>query len=221
MDLRALFLEHFKGREAAEERFFGDAAKQPIDCPTLTIDREALNAASTVEFVLAHEPEVVITYGVHLLSKETLDAFPEDSWNTHGGLSPWYRGVTTHFWPSYMLEPQMTGVTLHRLTAAIDGGDVLHQTGAPLVRGDGIHELVCRTVAAYGEELQHVLDLRAKGDLVPAVKQRSSGKLWLGRDWRPEHLRIVYELYGNQIIDRYLDGVIAQRKPKLVRQPIR
>jgi hypothetical protein len=32
-------------------------------------------------------------------------------WNIHGGLSPWYRGAITHFWPSYMLEPQLTGMS--------------------------------------------------------------------------------------------------------------
>ena len=35
--------------------------------------------------------------------------------------------------PSYMLEPQMTGMTLHETTEHLDAGGIVHQTGVELV----------------------------------------------------------------------------------------
>ncbi len=44
---------------------------------------------------------------------------------------------------------------------------------------------------------------------VPAgIKQRSAGKLFLSRDWRPEHLRLIYEVYGDKVVDAALQGEI-------------
>lgn len=214
--LRELFVRHFAGRERAEERFFGGIERPR--CPTLEIAREELNGPRVREFVSGCEADVVLSYGVHKLSEETLAAFPEDSWNVHGGLSPWYRGVTTHFWPSYMLEPQMTGVTLHRLTQRIDGGEIVHQTAAPLEAEDGIHELACRTVREFGRELGRVLELRAAGELAPPRPQKGTGKLWLARDWRPEHLRLIYDVFDNRVVRAYLDGELRQFERPVVRQ---
>jgi methionyl-tRNA formyltransferase len=137
--------------------------------------------------------------------------------NLHGGLSPWYRGVATHFWPSYLLEPQMTGTTLHEITARIDGGAVVHQSIAPLVRGDGLHDLACRAVLAAAAELPALIEVVAGGRELAAVAQKTTGRLWLAEHWRPEHLRLVYELYGNRIVDAQLDGRLGRHQPRLVR----
>ncbi len=37
-------------------------------------------------------------------------------------------------------------------------------------------------------------------------------------DWGPEPLPLIYELYGNGFVDRYLDGCFRRREPKLIRQ---
>lgn len=214
--LSELYTKHFELRAAAEEEFFGDPDMPEV--PTVSISRDELNSDRVREFIQDQSPDIVVTYGVHILSDETLEAIPGKAWNVHGGLSPEYRGVITHFWPSYMLEPQMTAVTLHELTPDVDAGPIVHQTGAELVRGDGIHQLASRTVQAFAHELPEVIKLAANGELEDPVKQSSGGKLWVSDDWRPEHLKIVYETFDNQIVDYYLDGEFEQQEPDLVRQ---
>ena len=56
------------------------------------------------------------------------------------------QGTTTHFWPSYFLEPEFTGVAIHELSKKIDSGPLVHQVSGDLVLGDGIHELSSRTI---------------------------------------------------------------------------
>jgi len=183
----------------------------------LRVEREELNSDEVGAFIESLGAELALSYGVHFIKKRNRERFPALAWNLHGGLSPWYRGVITLFWPSYMLEPQMTGMTVHELSSRLDGGDIIHQACAPLVRGDGVHDLACRAVGAIGEELPRVIERAAETPPV-AVRQKSSGKLWLGSDWRAEHLRLIYDVFENRVVDAYLDGRFERREPDLVRQ---
>lgn len=219
--LKDLFVRHFGGRAESEERFFPNP-HSPFDVPVLTASQAELNGKKTAQFIREGDFDVVISYGVHKLSPELLDLMPPTRWNTHGGLSPWYRGVITLFWPSYMREPQKAGMTLHELTSKLDAGPIVHQTTPPMTRGDGVHDLANRAVATYADELPQVLRMLEQGGLTQQPKTQStsstSGKLWVGSDWRPEHLRIVYDVFDNRIVDHFLDNQFQTTLPRIVRQ---
>lgn len=217
--LKQLYERHFRDRDEAEENHFGTVSSSPSDIPCCTVQREELNGDRVREFLADNPSRVLLSYGVHMLERETLDAANVYyRWNIHGGLSPWYRGCITHFWPSYLLEPQMTGFTIHELTAELDHGPIIHQSGTRLVRGDGLHDLACRAVKELGRELPRLIAIAHMRDDLQGTPHKSAGKLWLARDWRPEHLRLIYEQYHNRIVDACLDGDISGREPELIRQ---
>lgn len=211
-----LFVRHFAGRASSEAKFFSDF-ELPPGIKTLIVDRDDLNTAKVWEFVDRINPDLLLSYGVHKLTEETLAHAKGRRWNIHGGLSPWYRGTITHFWPSYFLEPQMTGMTVHTLTQTIDGGEIIHQAAAKLVRGDGIHDLACRAVVELGGELPELVTGGVRGTFGVPTVQNTNGRIWRAADWRPEHLKPIYDIYQDKIVDAYLDGEFAQREPKLVR----
>jgi hypothetical protein len=221
---RSLFIHHFAAREAAERKFFGPDFEDGVadilssNVEVLRLLPEQLNGPATWALLERIRPTLILSYGVRKLTQETLSHARKYRWNIHGGLSPWYRGVITHFWPSYMLEPQMTGMTVHETTEAIDGGDVIHQCAAPLVRGDGVHELACRAVTALGGDMPELLRRTFAGELSPPVRHATTGRIWRGSDWRPAHLHQVYEHHENRIVDRYLAGAFGGALPRLVRQ---
>lgn len=214
--LTELYTKHFELRAEAEKEFFGDPTLPDIS--KISVSREEINSDKVQSFLRDQSPDITVTYGVHILSDQTLDTIPGRAWNVHGGLSPEYKGVITHFWPSYMLEPQMTAVTLHELTSDVDAGAIVHQTGADLVRGDGIHQLASRTVRKFAHELPEVVSMAADNSLSSSVEQNSTGKLWVADDWRPEHLKVIYDKFNNNIVDLYLDGKFESNDPDLVRQ---
>ena len=117
--------------------------------PALEVDVDSLNSEDTIRFVNNYNPNLVISYGCHKLHQKFINNVTARFWNTHGGLSPEYRGVITHFWPSYFLEPQMTGMTLHETTDFLDGGELIFQTAAPMVQGDTLHRLAARNVEIF------------------------------------------------------------------------
>lgn len=213
---KEMFNLHFSNRASTEENFFGEGIFP--DVTRLNVTHQSLNGSETSKFLQNEKPDLLLSYGCHMLSNEVLLKVDGHRWNIHGGLSPWYRGGVTHFWPSYMLEPQMTGMTIHQLTQQLDAGDVIHQCTADLIPGDGIHQLAARAVVKIAEELPKLLSIMEKGELKAPIAHKTSGKLWLGNEWKPEHLAVIYQLHQDQIVDKYLAGELTQSTPNIVRQ---
>ncbi|MGH7126756.1 MAG: formyltransferase family protein [Stellaceae bacterium] len=215
----ALFEQHYKARAAAETRFFGTEIDGSLPGLVVArIPRGEMNGPKCWEIIDRMKPDLLLSYGIGKLTQETLVHARGDRWNVHGGLVPFYKGAGPHFWPSYLLEPQMTGVTLHELADAIDGGAVVHQFVGTLTRGDGISEFSARTTAGFAPELTEVLVRIFDGRLKPPQPQKTTGRLWRSVDFRPQHLHAIYDVYENRIVDRYLDGEFPGREPRTVRQ---
>lgn len=216
--LRDLFKHHFDQRRQAEVDFFTDAERP--DVPQIKISTDETNSRKMWSFVEDIEAELAISYGLSL-NKKSIKKLPDEVWNIHSGHSPMYKGEITHFWPSYMLEPQMTVVTLHRLTETSSNENIIHQTLPSLVRGDGVHELAYRTVKKFADnDLPAVIELFNRDNLKSPKPQSRHGKFWYREDWRPEHLITVYEKFDNSIVDLYLDGDIEGREPDVFQQPM-
>lgn len=212
--LKKLFTYHFRERERIENSVFEQTQSQK-SVPILTVDVDELNSEGTIKFVKNYNPSLVISYGCHKLHQKFRNNINARFWNTHGGISPEYRGVITHFWPSYFLEPQMTGMTLHETNDFLDAGALIFQTAAPMVSGDTLHRLAARNVEIFANQLKDKLQNLDFSNLPVGVVQKSYGRVFMARDWRPEHLKLIYEVYEDSIVDAVLKGEILGRKPEL------
>lgn len=214
---RQNFIRHFKDRAEAEQRFFGRMTKETFAGLSIReVSVSQLNSVETKDWIVSNKPDVVLSYGVHKLENELLEQFPEHAWNIHGGLSPWYRGNITLFWPFYFLKPNWAGMTIHCLTSKLDGGPIIHHSRPQLHRGDGIHDVACRAVVQVANDLVKILAKLKNGETIEAKKQPTSGKLFVGSDWKPQHLRLIYNYFDNDIVDRYLDGELGHEEPPLI-----
>lgn len=209
------FIRHFQDREEAELRFFSGNDRVKESIPSFRVTRETLNSDGTLKWIQEISPDIVISYGVHKLDEKLLKKFPEHSWNIHGGLSPWFRGNITLFWPFFMLRPNWAGMTIHRLTERLDGGDIVHHSVPKLEYGDGVHDVACKAVQQVGQDLKKILSTIQLED-IQYVPQKGTGKLFVGTDWTPQHLRLVYQTYNNDIVDHFLDGKLVKIEPNLV-----
>lgn len=214
------FIRHFADRDGAEHKHFKGNETVLDSIPTLEVSLQELNAKETIEWVKNQSFDLAISYGVHKLSDELLEVLPKHSWNIHGGLSPWYKGNTTLFWPFYMLRPNWAGMTIHRLSSRLDAGDVVHQSVPKLEYGDGLHDVACKAVMQVTEDLKKILTQYTL-DEVQYTPQKGNGKLWVGTDWIPQHLRFVYNTYNNDIVDQFLDGKLPRVEPPIISAFIR
>ena len=210
---KKLFKIHFKKRKKSERLFFSNL-EWPI---SKKIEIKKINEIS-VNVIKNIKPDLIISYGCGFLPNKIIK-LAKNAWNIHGGLSPWYKGSITLFWPSYMLEPQMTGATIHNLTKDLDSGDIIHQCTADLVRGDGIHDLACRAIFKVGKDIKRLIFLHnSKKKIKYKTLNIKIGKMWTKKNWRPEHLELIYKVYKDKIVDNYLNGKFIKNKPKIFKQ---
>lgn len=212
---RQNFIRHFADRDEAERHHFKGNDEVNLEIPTLQVSRDELNSQQTIEWIKEQEFDLAISYGVHMLSKELLEILPEHAWNIHGGLSPWYKGNTTLFWPFYMLRPNWAGMTIHRLSTRLDAGDIVHHALPELAYGDGLHDVACKAVIQVTEDLVRIIK-KIPLDKIQYAPQKGNGKLWIGTDWMPQHLRFIYNMYNNDIVDQYLDGKLPKIEPSVI-----
>lgn len=212
------FRLHFKKRDEAEKKAFGNLSVEDIqkDIPHLSVTESTLNGDKVVEFLKSHPADYLFTYGVHKIEDRIIKLYEGKCFNIHGGLSPWYRGNTTLFWPFYFLKPNWAGMTIHRLTRKLDGGEILHHSVPELAYGDGIHDVACKAVKKVAGDIIEILKAADEGKELECYPQKSAGKLFMSRDWTPQTLRLIYDVFDDKIVDRYLEGELTRDDPNLI-----
>lgn len=211
-----LWFRHFEERDEAELKYFGK--QKPPDIETLKVDGNTLNDIDSIEFIRRIKPDVAVIFGTGMIREPLMSALPKDTINLHLGLSPRYRGAATLFWPQYFLEPNFAGTTFHYIEHSPDAGDIIHQVVPKLDRDDGIHDVSCKAVLE--STIQAVALFKKYPDWETFKQKPEAGKNFLASDFQPQHLRMIYQVYNNDIARAYLDGEIQPKEPNLKRQSL-
>ena len=174
-DLKKLWTHHFNERKITEEKWFHTSSDYSFES---LVTPDDLKEDKSFEIFSSIYPDLVLVYGTGLIGTKLSNLGKIGSFNFHGGLSPWYRGSATHFWPSYFLEPQFTGVTIHSLAKKIDAGNIIHQSTPKLDPSDSLHDLSCRAVMTALNELIQILENIDLNQNFKSIVQKTSGKLF-------------------------------------------
>ncbi len=198
---------HFDERRRQEVAFFGDRAELVLDgagCAVRTVDPTTLNSEATLDFLRANDVEAVVVYGTGMIKSPLLEAFPGHMINMHLGLSPYYRGTATNFYPLVNDEPEYVGATIHLIDAGIDSGAIIHHARPEITADDMPHTVGCKAILAGLEKLiQAVHELEA-GTLksVPQWEVPDS-KLYLRKHYHPSQVVQLYRLIDDGLFPKY------------------
>jgi methionyl-tRNA formyltransferase len=205
-DLKRL-QRHNNARLRKEKEYFLPLAKKPSRAKQvirISFDKKTLNSKKVADTLAATRPDIVFIYGTPLFGKPLLDIMPEHTINLHGGLSPYYRGGAGLYWPIYFMEPQYVGYSLIRIDPRIDSGDILHQNRPAIFPDDELHDLGARTIMQAAEDTIKLIPKIERNE-ISYHKQKSMGKIFYNRDFKPHHLRITDYLMKNGLLREYLD----------------
>src|SRR6185503_8878115 len=172
------------------------------------VDPGGCNDAAEIETMQALRPDVVLVFGTEILRAPLLDAFTRLI-NLHLGLSPYYRGAGTNFWPLVNGEPEYVGATIHYLDAGLDSGPIIAHVRPEIQRGDGPHDIGNRTITAAAPVLAAIGEAYARAPL-PAVPQRQGGRLYLRKHFAADAVRKMYANFEDGMVDDYLDHRTAR-----------
>lgn len=203
----AVIARHFAARDASEEAYFADHGA--MRSPATRVGPNGCNELAEIEAMVRLRPDVVLVFGTGLLKAPLLAAFDGRIINIHLGLSPYYRGAGTNFWPLVNGEPEYCGATVHVLDAGVDTGPILTHVRPAIASGDGPHDIGNKTiVAAARAQLDAALALG--GRPLGGVPQSGEGRVYRRADFSADAVRRLYANMADGMIAAYLQDRTAR-----------
>lgn len=125
---------------------------------------ESINTPEGVAQLKAWQPDllVVAAYG-QILARDVLEAAPRGGINVHASLLPKYRGAAPIHWAIYHGEKE-TGVTIIRMSTALDAGDMLAQEAIPIGPDDTSGEMEARLSTLGAWLAMQIIEKLANGN---------------------------------------------------------
>ncbi|MBI4263002.1 MAG: hypothetical protein HY657_01380 [Acidobacteria bacterium] len=200
-DDEAVIARHFAARDASEERYFADHAA--VRAPVHRTPPGGCNAADEIHAMRVLRPNVVLVFGTGLLKQPLIDAFPGMMINIHLGLSPFYRGAGTNFWPLVNREPEYCGATIHFIDIGVDTGPIVAHVRPDIQRGDGPHDIGNETIVAAADALAAAAAAHVASPL-QGVVQTGGGRLYTRSDFSAAAVRRLYANLADGMIDEYV-----------------
>jgi hypothetical protein len=196
---------HFAARDRSEEHYFGESSRLRLESGGRAhrVAAGECSSAAEVAAMQALAPDVVLVFGTGILREPFLAAFAGRIINIHLGLSPYYRGAGTNFWPLVNREPEYVGATIHYLDAGIDTGPILAHARPVVARGDGPHDIGNKTIVAAADALMRAAAAHGAG-VARAVPQWQGGRLYQRKDFSADAVRTLYANFETGMIEEYL-----------------
>lgn len=155
------------------------------------------NSEECARLIKTLNPDVIAVYGTRLIREHISSLAGKATLNLHTGLSPYYRGDSTLFWPVFYEEFDRIGVTVHRLEPAVDAGDIVSTGTISLEPGDDELNLF-----AKGVRLGAKLYVDAVSDLLNDRIIYHQQDLSLGREFRYRERTVAAEKRVDAILAR-------------------
>ena len=91
---------HVDSRTSSELDFFQNSIDLIEDSPNeIHIPKGSINDNEVVEDIINNHPDLLVCYGSSLIDSKLISLYNKKFLNVHLGLSPYYRGSGTNFWP--------------------------------------------------------------------------------------------------------------------------
>ncbi len=208
-DEARIVTHHFEERTRQETVFFGhdpDFVTPAPKCAVRQIEPGMLNSADTMALFEQADVDTVVVYGTNLIKAPLIDRWPGRMINMHLGLSPYYRGTATNFYPLLNDEPEYIGATIHLIDPGIDSGHILRHARPAIVAEDRPHTIGCKAIVAGIEAMLSVLRDLEGGRLNPVPQwDVPNARLYLRRDYHPRQVVELYRKLDAGLIPRYVD----------------
>lgn len=201
-----LATEHFILRDNVEYEFF--KGNDSFNYPCLPVLYKEVNTSYLYEAVKDFGPDLMIVYGTSIIRKPLLDLLPYGKIiNLHLGISPYYRGSGTNFWPFVNRELQFVGSTLLNIDAGVDTGDIIAHVRPEFEEGDTVHSVGCKVIRDSAEALRILISKARDGEPAEAVKQWETvpSRYYRKKDFGEQALKDYYSNLETRVVKEYLE----------------
>ena len=205
---------HLYEREFYEKDFFKVFCDSIEDKSNpIFIDRGEINNHETVTRIIDLDPDIILSYGCSIIRSELLEFFSGRFINIHLGLSPYYRGSGTNFWPFVNNELQFIGTTFMHIDKGVDTGEIIHQIRGKIYINDNIHQIGNRLIKDSIAECAKIIVSFDQLEKMNNFKINSNEeRYYKKKDFTEESLEIAYKNLSEGAILKYLQNKIELEK---------
>ena len=106
----------------------------------------SVNDSNLIKWSKEQNFDVICLFGTVILNNNWLETYPDKIINLHLGLSPFYRGSATLFWPFVFDEFHFIGSTIHLAVQKVDAGPILKRILPIFKEGDDYYSICFRMI---------------------------------------------------------------------------
>lgn len=215
-----IIAEHSREREAKEKEYFGAEKEFNIaDGEVRRVEYQGANKPEIFNWISALKPDYIVLFGSSIIRDPLLSAYKNRIINIHLGLSPYYRGSATTFWPLVEGEPECVGVTVHLAVDKVDAGSILGQARPTIGANDTSHDIGHKNIIAGVELLIRCIKGYAAGAIAPQPQRLEVGKVFKGKDFTAEAVLRMKENFKQGMIKEYLAHKTERDQKYLIIEP--
>lgn len=201
-----LIEEHLAKRNEAETLFF--TGHDEFLNPTLTIANGQLNSEEVFSNVSNFNPNLILVYGSSIIKDPLLSLMPYGRMlNLHLGMSPYYRGSGTNFWPWVNDELQFVGATILNIDAGVDTGNIIAHVRPSFEKNDTVHTTGCKVIIESVLKIQELIEKLDSEEQMPGVPQWKSeiNRYYRKKDFTEDSLKEYYKNLNLGIVAKFLE----------------
>ena len=207
-----LEMQHLGARQLTEEDFFSLYLKSQKKFNSLsqTVPRGWFSTEDCFNKLSKINPNQILVYGTSIIRGELIKKFKNRILNLHLGLSPYYRGSGTNYFPFVNNEPEYAGSTFMYLDAGIDTGEIIHQIRPLLNSTDSFHQFSNRFLIKSFETFSRIAECNLLGELKkPIISSKHINKkrlLYKKSDFSRENIIDLYNNLKDGMIEKFLEN---------------
>ena len=201
---------HLMNRTKTEQDFFQLFCDTIIDkSKPVYIKKGTINEKANVDAIISMRPDLIISYGCSIIKSSIIHLFDKKIINIHLGLSPYYKGAGTNFWPFVNNELTFVGATFMFMDKGVDTGDIIHQIRADIRLDDNVHQIGNRLIRDMAKELVEVIYNFNKLDKASVFPfDKGCGKIYRMKDYTERSVQILNENIRKGIVTDYLQNKV-------------
>jgi methionyl-tRNA formyltransferase len=201
MNKSILVSKHFERLSKTEKDFFEKDVKNLNlnNTEIKSINKNEINNEDIVGWAKELNPDVIFLFGTGILENNWLHSFENKIINIHLGLSPFYKGSATLFWPFVNDELECIGATIHLAVKKVDAGGILERIKPNISKDDDYYSINYKTIKKAILILPQIVKSYLDGELKPMPQIKSTTKVYKKADFNEEVLQQVLNKYANNI----------------------
>ncbi len=194
-----IFKKHVHQRFKSEKKYFSKYSKR---YNSIYVKKGIVNETSFIKKIKKDKPDFIITFGCSILNENFIKNFKKKTINIHLGLSPYYIGSGTNFFPFVNNELQFLGSTIMKISKKIDQGKIITQIRPKINCSDKIHDIGNKIILQTAKILVKIIISKKIYYFKNKIKYKT--KKFKRKDFTIEALKKAYHNLDMGIVKKYL-----------------